>query len=251
MATTPHVVVQACFDESGKLKDTAFVAFGGCIFFPQVLRDFARKWEQRLKSEGLAHTSMKEAIHFKGPYLKWKNCPEKRDSLVLDLVDLLAESSTIRISAAISTDEFKNLSHSFREKMRFDPQFGMFEAVVLGALQGSVHPQAKVSLHIVCDLSEDFSEKCVSLFHLLRKNHAEVKDRCVAIGFADDEVHVGLQAADMVSYCARAHVARNVVPLDPLVEQIIARFAAQDRTDSSVFYRINGNGLGDAILETE
>ena len=74
---------------------------------------------------------------------------------------------------------------------------------------------------------------------------------CVAIAFADDEVHVGLQAADMVSYCERAYVARNVVPLDPLVGEIMARFGAQDRTDSSVFYRIEGNGLGDAILETE
>jgi hypothetical protein len=102
----------------------------------------------------------------------------------------------------------------------------------------------------VCDLSTDYSEKCVKAFHKIRYGNAEVKSRCVGIGFADDEVQTGLQFADLVAYCARAEALRDagIKAPHPLVEEIITLFRTQDIEKNEVEYRLQGNGLGDGKI---
>jgi hypothetical protein len=145
-------------------------------------------------------------------------------------------------------EAFKALSQSTRKKMGNDPYYAGFETCIIGALQSRVD----ILLHIVCDLAEQYSEKCVAAFHKMRRLRPDIKARCVGIAFADDENHAGLQAADLIAYCARAEVlAKNDNEPAPIVREIIEMFNAQDQSEHAVVYRVEGKGLGDGEFESE
>lgn len=71
----------------------------------------------------------------------------------------------------------------------------------------------------------------------------------MGLAFADDEVHAGLQIADMIAYCSRADAIRSVKTPDPIVEELIALFSSQDIEVGAVSYRLGGIGLGHGELE--
>jgi hypothetical protein len=238
-------VVLAAFDESGKLNDSEVVAFGGCVGLPNTMGEFTKRWEALIKAERLPYTSMKEAIHFQGPFAVWKDMPERRDVLLRKLCGLVLETPMLRIVSPITTATFKALSPGFRKKLGNDPQYAGFEACVLGTL----HQHASIGVHIACDLSEEYSEKCVRLFHRLRRLNPDAKDRCVGIGFADDEVNAPLQAADMIAYCARAHAVRDTIMPVPIVVELIELLNSQGVEERAVLYHVNGKGLGDGKLD--
>lgn len=235
----------ASFDESGKLNDSEIVAFGGCVMLGTSVNDFTQRWEQRLKSDRLSHTSMKEAVNLQGPYEKWKGTPELRDAVVRDLAALLLDAPALRIVSPITRGSFISLSQDFRKRMGNDPHYAGFEACVIGALRSRLD----VGLFINCDLSEEYSEKIIKLFHRLRRLNPDVKDRCVGIGFADDEVNGPLQAADMIAYCARAHAIRDSVPPQLIVAELIELLRSQGVEEHSVLYEVNGKGLGEGRFE--
>ena len=91
-----------------------------------------------------------------------------------------------------------------------------------------------------------------SCLHKMRRLRPDIKARCVGIAFADDENHAGLQAADLIAYCARAEVlAKNDNEPAPIVREVIEMFNAQDQSEHAVVYRVEGKGLGDGEFESE
>ena len=246
--TAPKLLV-GCFDESGKWKDSEGVfVFAGGIFPQPELQALTAKWYERITQDDLSHTSMKEAMHFHGPYAKWKSSPEKRDSVIRDLTTLIMDATMLRVSSPLdrsTSDAFKALPQQVRKSLGNEPYYAAFESCILGAL----HSRTDTLLHIVCDLSVEYSEKCVTTFHKIRSARPDVKERCVGLAFADDERHVGLQIADLIAYCARADALRGTKQPAPLVQEIIHRFATQDATEHSVIYHSQGKGIGDATFE--
>lgn len=245
LLTMPDLPVAiACFDESGKFSDTKIVSVGGCIGYPQVLNHASKLWANRLGADGISHTSMKEAIHLHGPFdvPEFRQNLEKRDKLIRDLSTILIEAPMYRIAAALQSKAFKALSQQDRKKMRNDPHY----AAVEGCISGALSRVPGYSLHIFFDLSEQYSEECVRLFHLVRKDKQDAKARCVGVTFSDDTAHPGLQMADMVAYCARAYETRDLVRPTALVEELIARFNSQPLEVGVVLYKVSGKGIGDA-----
>jgi len=239
----------AYFDESGKLADSQIVCFGGVVIPEGQIGGFTVAWERLLKSNGLPYTSMKDAMHFEGPYRDWKRYPEKRDALLSDLADLLYSSPIMRVSSPILTESFRELPHAFRAKLGNDPVYAGFESCVEGALQLPTEGDVQLNIHIFYDLAEEYSEKCVKLFHKLRKNKLHVKTHCVGISFVDDKVYAPVQAADMVAYCSRAYARRDAISLPPIIENISERLASQCRTEKTVLYRIEDGGISHGNIE--
>jgi hypothetical protein len=244
-------IVLGCFDESGKWVDSAGVfVFAGIVIFQNSLHELTDKWAKRLKDDGLSHTSMKEAMHFDGPYAALKNHPEKRDAVLRDLANFIASAPSFRVATPMeraTLDAFKALPCSDQKKLGDDPYYAGFESCIIGALQS----RTDILIHIVCDLAEQYSEKCVAVFHKMRRMQPIIKARCLGIAFADDEAHAGLQAADMIAYCARAEVLAKTgqKELAPIVREIIQLFNSQDQSVHAVSYRLEGKGLGDGEFE--
>jgi len=249
--TIESTIVHACFDESGKWVDSAGVfVFGGIVIFQNSLKLLADEWVKRLGVDGLPHTSMKEAMYFEGPYKALKDDSGKRDAILRDLANLIAAAPSLRVATPMertTLDAFKALPRSDRKKLGDDPYYAGFESCIVGALQS----RPDILLHIVCDLAEQYSEKCVAAFHKMRRMQPTIKARCLAIAFADDETHVGLQAADMIAYCARAEVLAKSgkMELAPVVREVIEIFNGQDQSSHAVVYRTEGKGLGDGEFE--
>ena len=248
--TINPTIVHGCFDESGKWVDSAGVfVFAGIVIFQSALSDLTIKWEARLKADGLSHTSMKEAMHFHGPYKHLKQSPELRDSVIRDLAQLIFAAPSLRVATPMemtTLDAFRKLPQADQKKLGNDPYYAGFESCIIGAL----HSRSDILIHIVCDLAEQYSEKCVAAFHKMRRMRQLIKERCVGIAFADDEKHAGLQAADLIAYCARAAVlAASGTEPAPIVREVIELFNTQDQSAHSVLYRLEGMGLGDGEFE--
>jgi Protein of unknown function (DUF3800) len=242
------IPVLACFDESGKLKDSEFVAFGGIVCPASVIQSIFPVWQDRLKKDGLSHISMKEAIRLDGPFFKWRHVPdgkELRDAVVSDLATIIAGMT--KVTSECETSVFKSLPQKEREKFGNDPQYACFETCIRGALT----MRNDFQLQVVCDLSEEYSEKCVSLFHKLRRRHPDIKARTLGICFSDDDVHIGIQAADMVAYCHRANSTfeKNRAEPHPLVVEIIRMFSSADVTNGVVTFGPGGLGTGTVHIQ--
>jgi uncharacterized protein DUF3800 len=131
------------------------------------------------------------------------------------------------------------------EELGNDLQYCGLETCIRGALAHFTDS----ALHTICDLSEQYAQTCVALFNKLRAKSAECKARCIAITFADDTQTPGLQAADMVAYCARANAVRSTIAVEPIVDKIIALFEDAESERKYFVYRVGGAGLGHGEFE--
>jgi len=109
--------------------------------------------------------------------------------------------------------------------------------------------RGKNLLHIVCDLSEEYSEKCIKLFHKLRARNSLIKARCFGISFADDARHGGLQAADLIAYCSRADHLRATWEPEPIVEELITILATHKSPARWFVWKARAGGIGHGELE--
>jgi hypothetical protein len=232
------------FDESGKLSSSEIVVFGGFVALGNSLMEFGPKWTNRLQQDGLSYISMKEAVNWRGPFESWSNLPERRDRLLADLASLVCAAPLMRMASYMTTAKFKALPEPDR-KIYGDPQYCCFEACILGCLQG----RSDFSLNITCDLSEEYSEKCVKLFHKLRARNPVIRARCPGISFLDDRSFMALQVADMIAYCARAERLPDRSRELPVVSRLIELFASQDRQYGELNYRVGSMGLGYGEIE--
>lgn len=185
-------LVTAFFDESGKLADTEVVAFGGIVAPQSKMLAFANEWDRALRENGLTYFSMKEAMHYQGPFSTWKGRERERNELLKRLLSLTG--MTNRVFCGVTSAEFKALPPE-RGSELVDPTYMCFEACIkLTVIQ---NPQ--VAIAVTYDLSEQYAERCLALYHKLRRQHPQVKQQCFAIHFADDECLPQLQAADLVA----------------------------------------------------
>jgi hypothetical protein len=234
--------VIAFFDESGKFEGTEIVCMGGCVVAPELVPVLTREWVDILEDVKLPFTSMKEAVHFKGPYLKWKDQPDKRDDALRRLANVLVTNRVGCIAATAPSVFFGSMSDAEKERLWRNTYYPAFESCIIGCLG-----HAGTEVRVFCDLAEEYSEKCVKLFHLLRKRRSDAKARCVGISFCDDEVTPCLQMADMVAYCGRTAESVSYA-IDPIVSELSALLYSSDRKRGKVLYRTSADGLGDAEL---
>jgi uncharacterized protein DUF3800 len=239
-------LAMACCDESGKLHDSKFVAFAGCIAFDQHWAVFEVKWRERITKENIAYVSMKDAIHFRNEFSGWKERTEERDQLLKDLATIGMDLIGFWIPMVIDTDRFKAMPEQKRKRLK-NPQYMGFEGCVKAIIKGS--PRQDVFLNLYCDLSEEYAETCLKLFQRMRFKEPELKQRCVAITFADDTKLGPLQLADMMAYCARADHLRHVDKPDSIVEELLAIFRREKTTEGYTLVYGSEDALGNGTIE--
>jgi hypothetical protein len=239
------VTVNACFDESGKLADTAHVAFAGCVATESDWRGISRRWNEILGTKGLKSTSMKDAIHFHKSFEGWQDRVQERDDLLVSLAKMLQRDVGFHGACPINCAQFKALPDKHKKKLK-NPQYCGFEATVTLALDW-LRPDMK--LHVFCDSSDEYAKECIGLYNLLRNNNRVAKEKCIAITFAEDEHFPPLQAADMLAYCVRADASRDVVAPDPIVDRLLRIFTGDGNGIYGFAYDSAGAGLGHGIRE--
>jgi hypothetical protein len=226
----PLIVTMGFFDESGKLKDSEITVFAGVLLRTE--STLYQEWHAALQKFGIPFVSMKELMHMEGPFCDWHNSQDgeqRRELLVQELTRIVMEPGVMRVSCRIASKDFNSLPERTRKLLGRDPHYASFEACIRSCLEACLD----IQLHITCDLYDQYSESCVKLFHKVRMLRPDIKARTSGICFSDDEVCLGLQAADLVAYCARADAGRNAKTPHPVIEQAISTFATQDRKSIS------------------
>jgi Protein of unknown function (DUF3800) len=249
----------AVFDESGKWTDIDGVfVFAGFVTFPVFMEHIVQRWVQCLADAELPihGTSMKDAMAFQGIYRSFVPDRSRRDGVIRKLAAVIAENADKFAHLATplgrtTTEEFARLPQEDRRLLRNDPYYGSFE----GCIRGILETRSDTQFHIVCDLAEQYSEKCVSVFHELRKRDQNIRERCLGIAFSDDEYYPPLQIADMLAYCHRAFVLKQQGKeyKDPLIAELVDTLGIPKMEERSHVYRLSGTlgGIGTGELQAK
>ncbi len=231
------MALQVFFDESGRLQDGSYVAFGGCVASEASWKAIERNWNQLLSPHGMYNFSLKDALEFRGNFLEWRNRCQERDDLICSLARIAFENVDFFTYFCMSYEEFQALSEDEKEKYD-NPVYYGFTGCMRQVLERS---QRTEPIQICCDNSEKYSEKCLQLYHQLRFGYPEFKLRCGHIAFGEDQWFTGLQLADLYVYCVR-HREWNKGSLDPLVVRVLAILEPNGYVED-VYERDFGAGL--------
>ncbi|HWQ52441.1 MAG TPA: DUF3800 domain-containing protein [Bryobacteraceae bacterium] len=242
---TPHPtrLVIAYFDETKKLQDAGkSVVFAGCAAHDEHWGEFNRRWGAVLAGTGITTVKLSAALAYRDDFYSWKARERERDQLLFRLASVIHESPLMKIACPILAGEFESLPDIQRKKLR-DPQYCGFELCVRGTVDAHGPSDA---FQIVCDLTENYAQGCLTLFNLLRLREPDLKHRLLGIGFADDKYIAGLQAADMIAYCARAEAEQERFGLEvaPVVRDMMEMFKDRGEQQSYFLYRAGSAGIG-------
>lgn len=204
-------VLQAFFDESGKFHDKTAVSFAGCIGFRKDIEYLSDRWTRVLNDNCVAYISTSEAMCYRNEFRGWTTREAERDELLLSLAKIGRQYLCGFIGWSMTSEKFRSLPE-FQRFGLTDPAYMGFEACVNVA----VDQAQKNSRHVVdfyCDLSEQYSNKCVTLFNKIRVRRPDVKRVIRSITFADETQFPPLQLADMYAYCMRELESGSTKPL--------------------------------------
>ena len=238
------IVVKACFDESGKLADQDCVVFAGSVATEDEWGVISTRWNAALNENDIRYLSMKEAIAFSGEFKNWRKRVVERDRLLDYLATMAHPFIGFYSSAAMKTKDFLELPEKQRAKLK-NLQYCGFEGCVRETIRGIKNQEMKVQLW--CDSSDEYARQCLDLYIKLRRENQDVRDKCIAITFAEDEHFPPLQFADMVAYAVR-HSQPDSTP-EPIIQKLMAIFSKDGVGKSGLIYQENGKGLGSGKLE--
>jgi Protein of unknown function (DUF3800) len=209
--------IQAYFDESGKLGENGYVAFGGAAALDTSWPAITSRWLKILKPYGMISISMKDAVRFENAFAGWENRIKERDELLCDLARAAVIDIEFFTVSCMSLADFKALSREEQRAFK-DPVYYGFVGCMHQLLDRA---PANEPIQISCDNSEKYSGKCLELYHQLRQANPSFRKRCGHIAFGEDQWFTGLQLADVYVYCVR-HLAWNKQQPNPLVASLMS-----------------------------
>jgi hypothetical protein len=222
------ILVTGWFDESGG-NDCPVATVCGYAVPPTASGQAAIDWHSRLKQDDLLSFSMKDAVTFQNNFATWKGEDDRRDALLRDLARIVSAAPFLKVSAIVRSEEFNALSEVERKKFGGDMLYCSIETCIRGILDSD----NRASLHYIHDMTEKAAE-FMKRFTKLRSRDQIVKDRCVAVTFADDTCHDGIQMADMAAYCMRCHFSGT--RQNSIVSEVHEILSSKDRKIGKFLY---------------
>ncbi len=236
-------ILQAYFDESGKLHDDGdYVVFGGLAGRMDEVSVFSRKWRELLGSD-VDHVHMRDAMRMEGAFRAWKGKEARRDELLIECAKLAHSQSARLIVSEMDKADFRKLAPSEQRRLK-NPAYGGFEACIR-ALASSFSGD---DLHIWYDESQEYAGVCLKLYQKIKNLNTDLARRLPSVTFANDEKYPGLQAADMVAYSAYV-IKRDGSASQKVVQEINSILNKRRDHGMRHLLYVKGSSLGSGILE--
>jgi hypothetical protein len=200
------------FDESGKFKDSDFICIAGFVSDDPHWENFCEEWDQVLK-------------HYKLPALHMTVLTAKdREQILPDFIDVIRRNVQIGIGVGLDVKSLKAMPSDFQQKVG-DPQYFCFQRM-LRTLVDNLRKNENYTgpVPITFDDTQEHAILCYRMWSKLRTQHQELKQSIPAITFADDEVIMQLQAADLLAHQTRATALRQMrdqQPSDNLFQRLM------------------------------
>jgi hypothetical protein len=196
----------SCFcDESGKLQNTPTSAFAAVAGWENQFQEFEREWKRKLRGSGLDCLTMKEALNHRRPLSHRQPALglENRITALMPFVECIRRHLEMVVGVGVDSDSFRSMPDNLRDSLPKDPNLLGFILVLFEVLQ---YVDADDSLHIVTDDEERLAVPMFKLYRAAKRSYVDVRRKLAGVAFADDEIFVPLQAADMVSSLIRREV---------------------------------------------
>jgi hypothetical protein len=180
-----------------------------CSPLPRI-REFEEDWKGILRGFGLDSLTMKRALRRKIPFSPNTEAKsvEERNNVLKPFVDCIRRYFTFGRAVAIDVEGYKKWPPQARKRVggSDDPHYFAFLSGLLGPAK-YISNEDRFSL--VCDDDKQTAMNCYRLYGRVRTINPELKRKMVAITFADDDVFVPLQAADLLASLCRLEAGRQ------------------------------------------
>lgn len=246
-------VFQAYFDESGKLADKPFVVFAGCVAEISDWESFSNKWNDMLGTD-IRFVHMTEAMGCSGEFKQFRGREHDRDDLLVALVEMGFSRYAFSFYLPIDSAIFSSLNEGLKGLLK-DPVYCGFEGMARNLIASANHIQAESgrqyshAFQLYCDSSEQYSLQILKLYHRLRSQNKDMRDRFQCLTFAEDQHFPPLQLADVIAYCRRRQVSNQLN--QPVLNKIIEVLdrGIPSAGDLELVYEAHSRGLGHGTVE--
>jgi hypothetical protein len=200
------------FDESGKYQDSRVVSFVG--FVQESWEPFNREWRKRLRRYRLPSLHLsKDALKATGEQLE----------MYRDFMGVISSRIEECYAVAADAEKFSTVHAEVRQGVFNDVHYVVFETVLI-LMWEHFRQVPDTTINIVCD--DDPEKACLTygVYNRFRQANPEARAMYRSIAFADDRHYPQIQAADLLSWIARAQALyeyyREDYQMRTLYEQI-------------------------------
>lgn len=199
------VFINVYTDESGKIDRDVMVICGYMAPW-SVWNVFQDIWQAVLDEKKIPYIHMTDLMAWREPYDERRQMwgETGRNAVVQEFAELIERHLGLRavrgVGIALDAKYWRTMKSEDRRRLGNAPDLFIFQEFVnflLVRLDGMVSDDYRIGLTF--DDRSDGAE----LYNLLAKtkltNH-DAKKRVSVLSFADDQMHIGLQAADMLAY---------------------------------------------------
>lgn len=201
------VFVNAYADESGKVVSPTMVVCGYVAPW-SVWSDFQDVWDALLRKHKIPYLHMSELMRWEGLYAELESAwgDSGRDEVILEFaasIDARLGHPFVRgVGVGIQPKDWNSLPMKERRKLGNIELF-LFEhfiSFLLFRIRGMVDEDYRIGLTF------DYRSDGARLFSILSQTKGAIPEanaRIASFCLATDEIHIGLQAADMLNYYCR------------------------------------------------
>jgi hypothetical protein len=195
----------AYFDESGKKSDHPVVTFSGVCVMQSKLDAFDAAWNTLLHQYGLRSLHMARASRLSekhGDKMPRHQSADQRMDTLLPFADCINEHLEMGLIQAWDVAGFNALSAEAKRGIGSpdDPYYIAFSRG-LTELDDYTQPDDRISL--ICDDDVMTALDCHRHYRGMGNAYPKLRQKMVALTFANDEYFPALQAADMVAFLSR------------------------------------------------
>jgi hypothetical protein len=203
-------VLYSFFDESGKFKTKDVIAVGSICADLHSMTAFDRIWRRELRRVALPCIKMSDAIRYNTALSERVPAQSlsERIEVLRPFIMAIRDHAQLALGLALDVEAFKELKKDFRFELGSvdDPHYLMFMRTFLRLIE-ECGDGDYVSL--ICDDEEQTAEPCYKYYRRIKKIDPTRGAKLGSIGFADDEVFPGIQAADMLAWLTRLYAEKK------------------------------------------
>jgi hypothetical protein len=190
------IVIKVAMDESGVHDGSPVLTVGAYVARPGLWRDWTKRWNVAKRPIKMFHAV--DCANFAGEFKGWT--AERRDPLVVRLLDVLRESDFPGCVIGLHMDEFRKAMAGRGDLLSTfgEPYVACFHWVVQTIINVAVEVGSQERIGFVHECN-DYRQEALEAFAWI-KRYGNPGHRVVGLTFAETRDYVPLQAADVLAY---------------------------------------------------
>jgi hypothetical protein len=190
------VVIKVAMDESGVHDDSPVLTVGAYVARPKQWQEWTKRWN--VAKRPIKVFRAVDCANFVGEFKGWT--ADRRDPLVIHLLDVLRESDLPGCVIGIQMDEFRKAIAGRADLLAIfgEPYAACFHWVAQTIINVAIEIGSEERIAFVHE-SNDYRQEALEAFAWIKRNGNPGR-RIIGLQFADKQDYVPLQAADVLAY---------------------------------------------------